>query len=49
MSLWWVPISCYPSRTRVFEIEENSNLYPNVVKAEKIRQIEFGSDGYPRI
>jgi len=29
-----------------FEIEENLNTYPNSVKAGKINQIGFGTDGY---
>jgi len=45
MGLGWVPIYPLPVPYPYFEIGENSYPYPNPVKTEKIRQIEFGSDG----
>jgi hypothetical protein len=45
----WVPISMLPVPYPYFVIGENSNSYPNPLKAGKIRQIMFSSGGYPRI
>lgn len=36
----------YLSSTRVLKFGKNSNLYPNLIKAEKFRQVGLGLDRY---
>jgi len=45
MGSGWVPIYPLPVPYPCFEIEKNSNPYPNPNKTGKARQIKFGSDG----
>jgi len=45
MGSGWVPIYPLPVPYPCFEIGENPNSYPNLVKTGKTRQIEFGSSG----
>jgi len=42
----WVPISPLSVPYPCFEIGKNPNTYPNPVKTEKTRQIEFYLSGY---
>jgi len=49
MSSGWTPISPLPVLYPHFEIGKNPNTYSNLVKAEKILQIVFGSGRNPHI